>query len=126
MAVLKRRRRSHTNEMPIGITVSRSRHFTVDLGELPMDHEDAARVTAAIEELDPKPSEVEGPVPSGAGDLVYDGWVVTYTDDPREDWEIMLDVEDAVRAGLWNRAWLVDGHNVRGSDRSRQDWNARR
>lgn len=108
---LIRRYRRHTNDpdrMPLSINISRGRSFSFALpDDVPFDHDDADRIVAELAAMEPPPDDIDEPVASGLGDLVCDGFVVTYWDDERSDDDILLDIEDAVRRGLTNRVWVV-------------------
>lgn len=111
---LVRRYRRDTNEMPFSFAVSRARAFSFEIPDgVPFDDEDTDRIEDCLWEMIPKPDEVQNVVASGLGDLVCSTITVTYWDDKREDYEIMLDIEEAVRAGLKNRAWLVPEGDTR-------------
>lgn len=117
--ILVRRRKRDTDEMPFKFEVSRSRTITFDLPEdVPFDDADSDRIESELEDMDPKPDEVRMPVASGLGDLVCSSIAVTFVDDKREDWELMLEIEEAVRRGLGNRAWALEEGYPEGVRRS--------
>jgi hypothetical protein len=94
--------------MPLAFEVTRRRTFHTSIPDgTPYDNEDTEEIERWLWAMEPKPEDVQMPVPSGLGDLVCDGIDVTFADDKREDWEIMLDIEEAIRGGLRNRAWRV-------------------
>lgn len=83
-----------------------SRMFTFSLPEdFGYDHEDVDDITNAFFAMTPKPEEVQEPVPSGLGDLVFDAFVVTFTDDNRSDEVIKAALLAAVRSALRPRRW---------------------
>ncbi len=113
MAVI-RRRRKQTDQMDLGIEISHARRFSFRIpDDIPYDNEDAERIIERLEAMPRPPKEILGPVPSGVGDLVSDGYDLIFWDDPREDIEIMLEIEDAVKAGLIDRNFRVPAVDAR-------------
>lgn len=101
-----RRRKRDTDQMDLVLEVQRGRRFYITIPDgVPFDSDDADRIYDEIRQLEPSPDEIQMPVADGLGGLVCDCFMLEYWNDPRDDFDIMIEFEDAVRRGLINRAF---------------------